>query len=185
MKERMYKETQARMEKISNFFIKEIGSLRVGRASVSLLDGIMVEYYGSKLPISQVATISIPQPQLIVIQPWEKSIIEKITTAIQASNIGLNPMPDASVIRLPIPPLSEERRLEIVKILHKMCEEVKIEIREARRKANDDFKKLEKEKQLSEDDMHKGIADIQKLTDKFIKNLEESTKIKEKEIMDE
>lgn len=185
MKNKIYKETEEKMKKVLEFFVKEMGGLRAGRASISLLEGIVVDYFGSHLPINQLATVTIPQPQLIVIQPWDKTITEKITKAIQASNLGLNPAADANVIRIAIPPLSEERRKEIVKILHKMKEEAKVELREIRRKANEELKTAEKEKQISEDDMYKGIDEIQKLIDKFIKELDDKTKVKETEIMEE
>jgi len=185
MKEKIVKEAESKMKKILDFFIHEIGKLRAGRASLSLLEEILIEYYGSKLPINQLATITIPQPQLIVIQPWDKSILDKITKAIQSSNLGLNPISDKDIIKIPIPPLSEERRKEIVKVLYKMSEEAKIEIREERRKSNEELKKMEKEKKISEDDMHKGIEEIQKLTDKYIKEIEDKTKNKEKEIMEQ
>ena len=185
MRQQIYKETEDKMEKVIEFFKKEIGTLRAGRASVSLLEGIVVEYYGSKLPIQQLATITIPQPSLIIIQPWDKTIIDKITKAIQMSNLGLNPVADANVIRVPVPPLSEERRKEIVKILHKMEEEAKVELREIRRKANETLKKMEKDKEISEDDLYRGMEEIQKLTDKYIEEIENLTEKKEKEIMEE
>ncbi|HDN97583.1 MAG: ribosome recycling factor [Candidatus Omnitrophota bacterium] len=185
MTQEVFKETEEKMKKVVEFFKKEIGSLRAGRASVSLLEGITVEYYGSKLPIQQIATITIPQPSLIIIQPWDKSVIDKITKAIQMSNLGLNPIADANVIKVPIPPLSEERRKEITKILHKMEEEAKVELREIRRKANETLKNMEKEKKISEDDFYRGRDEIQKLTDKYIEEIEELTEKKEKEIMEE
>lgn len=184
MKGKIYSEIEKKMDGVVNFFKKEIGTLRAGRASISLLEGITVEYYGSKMPISQIATITIPQPQLIVIQPWDKNMLREITKAIQTSNIGLNPVPDANVIRIPVPPISEERRQELVKILHKMGEEAKVEIREIRRKGNEELKKAEKDKLITEDDMHKGIEDIQKLTDKFINEIDKKVEEKSKEIME-
>ncbi len=185
MKTKIHKEAEDKMKKVEEFFVKEISGLRAGRASISLLEGIVVDYYGSHLPINQLATVTIPQAQLIVIQPWDKAIIDKVTKAIQSSNLGLNPVSDASVIRISIPPLSEERRKEIVKILHKMNEEAKVELREIRRKANDELKAAEKEKQVSEDDLHNGMDDIQKVTDKHIKDIDDKTKSKEKEIMED
>ena len=184
MKDKIVKEVESKMKGAVDFFTKEIGTLRIGRASVSLLEGIVVEYYGSKLPINQIATITIPQPQLLVIQPWDKNIINEIVKAIQLSNIGLNPMSDGNVIRIPVPPLSEERRKEIVKILHKMSEEAKIEIREARREANAKLKEKEKNGEISEDDMYRGIEEIQKITDKYIEEIDKKTESKEKEIME-
>jgi ribosome recycling factor len=185
MKNKIYKETEQKMRGIVDFFSREIAKLRAGRASISLLEGIMVECYGSKMPINQLATITIPQPQLLVIQPWDKNIYNNILKAIQTSNIGLTPIPDGNIIKIPIPPLSEERRKEIVKILNKMAEEAKVELRELRRKANEQLKKAKEEKQISEDDMFKGTEEVQKLTDKYIEEIEKKVKDKEKEIMEE
>ncbi|MCD6221173.1 ribosome recycling factor [bacterium] len=184
MKNKIVKEVESKMKSVVDYFTKEIGTLRIGRASVSLLEGIVVEYYGSKLPINQIATITIPQPQLLVIQPWDKNVIDEIVKAIQLSNIGLNPMSDGNVIRIPVPPLSEERRKEIVKILHKMSEEAKVEIREVRREANSKLKEKEKNGEISEDDMYRGIEEIQKITDKYIEEIDKKTESKEKEIME-
>ncbi len=184
MKAKIFGESQKKMEGVTNFFKKEVGNLRAGRASLSLLEGITVEYYGSKMPVSQIATITIPQPQLIVIQPWDKNVISDIMKAIQASNLGLNPISDASVIKVPVPPISEERRQELVKILHKMGEEAKVEIREIRRKANEELKKGEKDKTISEDDMYKGIDEVQEITDKSIKDVDKRIEDKSKEIME-
>jgi len=179
MKDRIVKEVESKMKGVVDFFTKEIGTLRIGRASVSLLEGIVVEYYGSKLPINQIATITIPQPQLLVIQPWDKNVVDEVVKAIQLSNIGLNPISDGNVIRIPVPPLSEERRKEIVKILHKMSEEAKVEIRE-----NAKLKEKERNGEISEDDMYKGTDEIQKITDKYIEEIDKKTESKEKEIME-
>ena len=184
MHNEIHAQAEQQMRKVEDIFLKELGSLRLGRASISLLEGIQVEYYGSKLPINQMATVTIPQPQLMVVQPWDKATIEKIVKAIQLSNIGLNPVADSNVIRIPVPPLSEERRKELVKILKKMEEQAKVEIRESRRKANEELKKLEKEKKISEDDCFKSTDKIQKLTDKFMEEIEKKTGLKEKEIME-
>lgn len=185
MRSKIYNETEQRMKGVVDFFTKEIAKLRAGRASISLLEGILVECYGSKMPVNQVATITIPQPQMIVIQPWDKNIYGNVLKAIQTSNLGLTPISDGNLIKIPIPPLSEERRKEIVKILHNIGEEARIEIRELRRKANEQLKKSKEEKQISEDDMYKGIEEIQKLTEKFIEEIDKKIKSKEKEIMEE
>ncbi|MCS7180973.1 MAG: ribosome recycling factor [bacterium] len=185
MRNKIYTETEQKMRGVVDFFSKEIAKMRAGRASISLLEGILVECYGSKLPVNQVATITIPQPQMIIIQPWDKNIYNNILKAIQTNNLGLSPISDGNVIRIPIPPLSEERRKELVKILHNMGEEAKIEIRELRRKANEQLKKAKDEKQISEDDMFKGTEEIQKLTDKYIEEIDKKIKDKEKEIMEE
>ncbi len=184
MKNQIVKEVDNKMKEVVNFFTKEIGLLRVGRASVSLLEGIIVEYYGSKMPINQLSTITIPQPQLLIIQPWDKNIVGNMVKAIQASNIGLNPISDGNVIRVPVPPLSEESRKEIVKNLYKMAEEAKVEIREIRRQANIQLKEKQKNGEISEDDMYNGFDEIQKMTDKYIEEIDKKTKDKEKEIME-
>lgn len=184
MKNKILEAGQKKMEGIVDFFKKEVGSLRAGRASLSLLEGITVEYYGSRMPVNQIATITIPQPQMLVIQPWDRNVLGDITKAIQSSNLGLNPISDANVIKIPIPPISEERRQELVKILHKMGEEARIEIREIRRKANEALKKGEKDKTISEDDVYKGINEIQEMTDKFIKEIDKKIEEKSKEIME-
>lgn len=180
----MYQEAEKNMKKVEENFVKEINNLRLGRASVSLLEGILVEYYGSKLPINQLATISIPNPQSLVIQPWDKTTTDKIVKAIQMSNLGLNPVADSSAIRISVPPLSEERRKELVKVLKKLEEQAKVEVREIRRKVKEELKKLEKEKKISEDDSFKASEELQKLTDRFIEEIEKKTSIKEKEILE-
>jgi len=184
MKEKIAIDVEKKMEGIIDFFKKEISALRAGRASISLLEGILVDYYGTKMPINQIATVTIPQPQLIVIQPWDKNMLQEITKAIQSSNIGLNPLVDSNVIKVPVPPLSEERRQELVKILQRMGEEAKIEIREIRRKGNDEMKKSEKDKLITEDDMHKGIEKIQKTTDKFVEEIDKRIEEKSKDILE-
>ncbi len=185
MKNKILQETEEKMKKVLNFFSREVNSLRAGRASVSFLEGILVDYYGSKLPINQLATVTIPQPQLIVVQCWDKTITDKIAKAIQASNLGLNPQVEAGVIRISVPPLSEERRRELVKVLHRMTEEAKVELRELRRKANEELKAGEKEKKISEDDFYRGTEEVKKVMDKVIEELEKKSKEKEKEIMEE
>lgn len=184
MKAKICGEAQKKMDGIVSFFKKEVAGLRAGRASLSLLEGITVEYYGSRMPVSQIATVTIPQPQLIVIQPWDKNVLGDITKALQSGNLGLNPISDASVIKIPIPPLSEERRQELVKILQKMGEEAKVEIREIRRKSNEQLKNGEKEKSISEDDMYKGIDEVQEITDSSIKEVDKKIEEKSKEIME-
>jgi ribosome recycling factor len=185
MKAKIFGEAEKKMEGVAAFFKKEVGSLRAGRASLSLLEGITVEYYGSKMPINQIATITIPQPQLIVVQPWDKNVLGDVIKAVQSSNLGLNPISDANTIKIPIPPISEERREELVKILHKIGEEAKVEIREIRRKSNEELKKGEKEKTVSEDDMYKGIDEIQEITDKYVKEIDRRIEEKSREIMED
>ena len=180
--EDVYKEAQERMEKEIEAIKKEFAKLRTGRASTSLVDGIRVECYGSTIPLNQLASISTPEPNLILIQPWDRGILENIQKAILKSELGLNPSTDGRVIRIPIPPLTEERRRELVKAVRRMAEERKIGIRNARRDANEIIKKMEKEGGISEDDSRRAQNRIQELTDKYIKHIEELSRLKEKEI---
>lgn len=181
---KVYVDTQNRMQKSIDAIKREFASIRTGKASTSLVEGIKVDYYGSITPLSQVASISIPDPKLLVIQPWEKKLIPEIAKAIQKSDLGLNPLTDANVVRLPIPPLTEERRKDLAKLVKKISEEGKIAVRNIRREANDRFKKAEKEKEISEDDSRKAQERIQEITDDFIQAIEELVKKKEEEIME-
>ncbi|MDE3245391.1 MAG: ribosome recycling factor [Acidobacteriota bacterium] len=164
---------------------KEMATIRTGRANASILDTLQVEYYGTLCPLSQVASVSVPESSLLVLQPFDKTSIKAIETAILKSDLGLNPGNDGNVIRLPIPPLNEERRRDLVKVVHRLAEEIKTAIRNVRRDANDQVKKLEKEKAVgvSEDTAKKTSDDIQKLTDARIKEVDEAVKHKEAEIM--
>ena len=143
-----------------------------------------VDYYGSAVPLNQVATVSVPEPRLITVQPWEKNLIPEITKAIQRSELGLNPSSDGNILRLPIPPLTEERRRDLVKIVKKMGEEGKVSIRNHRRDANELLKKKEKSKQITEDDMHKGTDRVQQLTDEYTKRIDELVTKKDAEVME-
>ncbi|MBI5100599.1 MAG: ribosome recycling factor [Nitrospirae bacterium] len=163
---------------------KEFSSVRTGRASLALLDGLAIDYYGTHTPIQQLANLSVPEPRQIVIQPWEHKIIPEIEKAIMKSDLGLTPMNDGKMIRINIPTLTEERRKQLVKVVRKRAEEGKIAVRNIRRDANEELKKLEKEKHLSEDDAKKEHDDIQKITDAFIKKIDEIVEHKEKEIME-
>lgn len=158
--------------------------LRTGRAAVSMLDGVKVPYYGTDTPIAQVASLSVPESTLIVAQPWDKSLLASIEKAIRNADLGLNPASDGKVIRIPIPPLTEERRKELTKKAHHMAEEVRTAIRQVRRDGNDKLKKMQKEHEISEDDEKRGHDDIQKMTDKYIEQVNEILKHKEKEIME-
>lgn len=177
-------DTEKRMQKVIESLRKDFSRIRTGRASLSLLDGITVDYYGSPLPINQVANISVPDARMIVIQPWEKNMVSPVEKAIQASDLGLNPQNDGNLIRLPIPPLSEERRKVIFKNCKKSSEDNKIGVRNIRRDANDQLKKEEKDKIITQDDEKKGIDEIQKITDKYIKIIDDVVAQKEKEIME-
>lgn len=176
-------EANDRMEKTLQSLKKDLGSLRAGRATPSLLDKVQVEYYGAMTPINQVANISAPEPRLIVIQPWDKTSLPNIEKALQKSDLGLTPNNDGSVIRINIPALTEERRAELVKMVKKSGEEAKVSIRNVRRDANDEFKKMEKSGDISEDESRRHQEDIQKLTDQFVKQIDEAIISKEKDIM--
>jgi ribosome recycling factor len=177
-------DTEERMDKALDAMKKELASIRTGKATTSLLDGIKVDYYDTMTPLSQVANISAPDARLLVIQPWEKKMIPEIVKAIQKSDLGLNPQSDPNVIRLPIPTLTEERRRDLAKLVKKVAEEGKIAVRNIRRDANDAFKKAEKDKDISEDESRKGQDQIQKITDEYIEKIEEMLKKKEQEIME-
>ena len=163
---------------------KEFSGIRTGRASLALLDGMAIDYYGTMTPIQQLANLSVPEPRQIVIQPWEQKIIPDIEKTIMKSDLGLTPMNDGKVIRINIPTLTEERRKQLVKVVKKRAEEGKVAIRNIRRDANEDLKRLEKDKHLSEDDAKKEHDEIQKLTDAFIRKIDEVLEHKEKEIME-
>ncbi len=182
MIEEIKKGTGEKMKKSLSLFAQELGKLRTGRASPALLEGIRVEYYGSQLPLNQVATISIPEPRLIIIQPWDKTALPNIEKAIFKSSVGLTPNNDGNVIRLAVPPLTTERREELIKLTLRMAEETKVAIRNIRRDSNNEIKKLEKDKEISEDMSFKSQQDIQHSTDQYILKVDEVQKEKEKEI---
>jgi len=177
-------DAEDRLKKTAQSVRQQMAAVRSGKASTSLLDGVKVEYYGTPTPLNQVATISAPEPRLIIIQPWEKSIVDEVNKAIQAANLGVNPQVDGQIIRIPIPPLSEERRVELVKRVKDMGEQGKVAMRNIRRDANDEFKKAEKDKNVSEDQMHDGLKKVQDLLDKYSKIIDEMIESKEKEIME-
>lgn len=176
--------TKTRMGRVLSDLQHAMAGIRTGRASVSLLDGLRVDYYGTPTPINQVATLHVPEPSLITVQPWDVSQIGPIEKSIQASDLGLNPSNDGKIIRIPIPPLTEERRKELVKHLHNITEEHRIAVRNIRRDSNDALKRLLKDKEISEDEDHKGHGDVQELTDKHIKKLDDLSAAKEKEILE-
>jgi len=184
MTKQIFSAAEEKMKKTTEVLQRELSSIRTGKATTSLLDGIKVEYYGSMVPLSQVANLSVPDYKLIIIQPWEKKLIPEIAKAIQRSDLGLNPITDANVVRLPIPPLTEERRQDLVKLVKKIIEETKISLRNIRRETNEALKKKEKDKEISEDDSRKGIEQVQKILDKHIEVVEELLKKKEEEIME-
>jgi ribosome recycling factor len=181
---KIHAETEEKMGKALQAMKKELTSIRTGKATASLLDGIQVDYYGTMTPLSQVANVSAPDPRLLVIQPWEKKLIPQIVKAIQKSDLGLNPQSDPNVVRLPIPPLTEERRRDLVKLVKKVGEEAKVAVRNIRRDANDAFKKAEKDKDVSEDESRKGQEQVQRITDEHIEKTDEMLNKKEQEIME-
>lgn len=178
------KGTSEKMTKAVEVVRNEFIRIRSGKATTNLLDGVRVDYYGTPTPIQQVANVSTPDFHTITIQPWDKSTLSAIEKAILQSDLGLNPSNDGSVIRLPIPALNEERRKEIVKLVRKFAEDGRISIRNIRRDANDKLKKAEKDEHTSEDERKTAEAEVQKLTDKFIKDIDALTVIKEKEVME-
>ncbi len=184
MIEELYADTEERMKKAVESVRRELASIRTGKATPALLDGIKLDYYGTMAPLSQVANISVPDPKLLVIQPWEKRLIPDIVKAIQKSDLGLNPLADANVVRLPIPPLTEERRKDLVKLVKKLAEEGKIAVRNIRRDSNDALKKAEKDKDISEDESRKAQEQVQEITDKYTERLDELVKKKEEEVME-
>lgn len=179
------KDAEDRMEKSIDHFQHELSTIRTGRATPSLLDIVKVDYYGQKMPVNQLASITAPEPRLLVVQPWDKNALQPIEKAIMESELGLNPSNDGNVIRIPIPELSKERRENLLKVVKKMAEDTRVAIRNVRRDANDALKKMQKNHEISEDEMHVGIDEIQELTDKYIQKVDELLKIKEKEIMED
>jgi ribosome recycling factor len=179
-----YQETQERMGKTITSLKNELKRIRTGRASTSLLDGIKADYYGTPTPIGQMATVSIPESRLITIQPWDATAIKEIEKAILKSDLGLTPSNDGKLIRIAIPPLSEERRKELVKIVHKTCEEYKVAIRNIRRDANELIKGFKKDGDISEDDAFKAQDQVQKYTDEYVEKVDVVYKDKEKEILE-
>lgn len=182
--EELNAEAKRRMGKTVEDLRHELASIRTGRASVSILDPVRVDYYGSPLPLNQVANLSTPEPSLIMVQPWDVSQIGTIEKAIMRSNLGLTPANNGAVIRLPIPPLTEERRKGLVKQLHGIVEQHRVAARNVRRDANEIAKKMLKDKKISEDEQHRNHDEIQKLTDSFIKEIEAVGAGKEKEILE-
>lgn len=183
MKDEIKNRSREMMEKAVAALKNDFARVRTGRASTGILDHIMVDYYGTPTRLNQLATLSVPESRTITIQPWDASALKAIEKAIQMSDVGLTPSNDGKIIRINVPELTEERRREIVKIIRSMTEECRVSIRHARKEANDQFKKLEKEKQVTEDE-HRRLADeIQKLTDEYIKKADEVLKKKEQDVL--
>ena len=179
-----YVQLKTRMEKAVEDFRREMTATRTGRANVHMLDTVSVDYYGSQMPLNQIAQVHAPEPQLITVQPFDPSSLAAIEKAIRSADIGLNPMNDGKIIRVPVPPLTEERRKDMVKHLHKVLEEHRTAVRNVRRDGNDAIKKAMKDKKITEDDEKRAIDEIQKLTDDEIKKMEDMSKAKEKEVLE-
>jgi len=172
-----------RMDQAVAAFQANMASVRTGRASVHMLDSIKVDYYGTPTPISQLAQVSAPEAQLILIQPWDPTVMKEIEKALQTSDLGFNPQSDGKIIRVPVPPMTEERRRDVVKHLNRVLEEQRTAIRNVRRDGNDALKKLAKDKKISEDDEKRSMEEVQKMTDEEIRRMEEMSRRKEAEIM--
>ena len=180
---RIYVETKESMSKVINHYQKEISIIRTGRASKDILDIVKVDYYGSQVPLNNIANITSPDPQMILVQPFDVSSLEIIEKSIQAADLGMNPSNDGKIIRLTIPPLTEERRTELIKLVHKLIEDGRIAIRNIRRDSNDSLKKIEKNHDISEDDLKRSLDNIQEITNDYIEQLNNIQKNKEKEIL--
>ena len=177
------KETRPRMEAAVEDLRKKLATVRTGRAVVSLLEPVVVDYYGTPTPLNQMASLHVPEPQTITVQPWDQTQIKAIETAIRSADLGLNPTNDGKLVRVPIPPLTEERRRQLAKQVHELAEEHRTAVRNVRRDANDRLKRMLKEKQISEDAERDGLDEIQKLTNSYIARIDELAKNKESEIM--
>jgi len=184
MKEEILSELRQKMNKAVDALKKDFRKIRTGRASTALLDGIKVDCYDTQMPIDQVATISAPESRLLTIQPWDQTLMGNVEKSILKSELGLTPMNDGKIIRISIPPLTEERRKELAKLARKMAEDNKISVRNLRREANDMFKELKAEKEISEDELYRSQDDVQKITDEFIKKVDKTTVQKEQEIIE-
>jgi ribosome recycling factor len=179
----LFAEVKKRMDGHVDFVRKELAQVRTGRATTGLLDGVFVEAYGSKMPLNQVAGLSIPEPSMIIAQPFDSSLMGAIERAIRSSDLGLNPANDGKVVRIPIPSLTDERRKELSRHVHKLAEEGRNSVRQVRRDANERLKKLLKDHQVSEDDEKKGLDEVQKITDNHIKHIDDLQKKKDSELL--
>jgi ribosome recycling factor len=177
-------EMRDQMEAAVEAMRREFSGVRTGKATSQLLDTVRVDAYGSKVPVNQVATINVPEPRMIVVQPWDKSLMGDIERGIQSSDLGLNPSNDGNVIRVPIPPLSEERRKDMVRLLHKMAEEGRISVRHARQETNKSIKQLEHDHEISEDEARRQLDKVQGITDEFIARIDEMMARKEEEVLE-
>ena len=178
------REAQEHMDKALEAMRREFSAVRTGKASPALLDTVRVDAYGSKMPINQVATVSVPEPRMMIVQPWDKSLLSAIDKAIRTAELGLNPASDGSVLRVPVPALNEERRREMVRLLHKLAEEGRVAVRHARQEANKEIKRREQSHETGSDDARREMDEIQKLTDDYIAKVEALLKAKEQEVME-
>jgi ribosome recycling factor len=178
------KQAREKMDKAIEAVRREFSSVRTGKASPALLDTVRVEAYGSHVPLNQVATVSAPEPRMLIVQPWDRAMLGPVEKGIMTSDLGLNPSNDGKVVRVPIPALTEERRREYVRVLHKMAEDGRVAVRQARKEANDDIKRRQKDGDISEDQSRREQDEVQKLTDRHIQQIEELLKHKEAEIME-
>lgn len=177
------KETGPKMDSVVEDFKRKLANVRTGRASVGLLDSVHVDYYGTSTPLVQMASVAVPEPQMITVQPWDISQLGAVEKAIIAANLGLNPSNDGKMIRLPVPPLNEERRKQLAKQVHEIAEDHRVAVRNVRHHSNDSLKKMLKDKAISEDDERYGLDEVQKLTNSYIARIDELSKNKEQEIM--
>ncbi len=177
-------EARKHMQEAVDAMRREFASVRTGKASPALLDTVRVDAYGSKMPLNQVASVSAPEPRLLVVQPWDKSVLEAVEKAIMSADLGLNPSNDGNVIRVPIPPLSEERRKELVRLLHKMAEEGRVSVRHHRQEAKQTIKQLESDHEIGEDEARRRLDELQELTDEYVAKIDELMKAKEEEVME-
>src|SRR5205814_6523712 len=177
------KETRPRMEAVIEDFKRKLATVRTGRAAVSLLDTVMVEYYGTPTPLNQMASVHAPEPQMLTVQPWDQTQLGAVEKAIRSADLGLNPSNDGKLVRVPVPPLTEERRKQLAKQVHEIAEEHRTAIRNIRRDSNEKLKKMLKDKAISEDNERDGLDEVQKLTDNYISKIDELSKSKEHEIM--
>ncbi|MEO0081603.1 MAG: ribosome recycling factor [candidate division WOR-3 bacterium] len=184
MLEQVYRDFRAKMAKTVEVLEAEFARIRTARANPAILDGVRVNYYDTPTPLKQLASISVPEPRQLVVQPWDRTILPEIEKAIQRAELGLNPKVEANLIRLQIPPLTEERRRELVKLCGKLTEDARVAVRNLRREANEAVKKLEKDKKISEDDAKAGSKKIQEFTDEYIRKLDELLKKKEAEVLE-
>jgi ribosome recycling factor len=176
------KDTKPRMDTVIEDFRRKLSTVRTGRAAISLLDSVMVDYYGTMTPLNQMASVHAPEPQMLTVQPWDQTQVAAIEKAVRASDLGLNPSNDGKLVRIPIPPLTEERRKQLAKQVHEIAEDHRTAVRNIRRDANERLKKMLKDKQISEDNERDGLEEVQKLTNNYITKIDELTKSKEHEI---